>query len=395
MAYNDTLKEMLPFLHTDSNCTLCGACVQSCSKGCIFIENDVLKNDFSECINCNKCVQSCHAINTNKTEFAASKEAFAVWSLDETDRKTSTSGGAASVFYQVAVDNGYYICGAEFNKQLLPVLTVSREKEKIKKYKQSKYVYSMSEDVFSKIKELLLKKECVLFIALPCQVAALKQFLGKPYNNLITVDIVCHGTPSSTILEQYINNIDVENKATQVIFREDNQCVMKLLDNDSNIIYKRRGRTDPYLAAFLDGLSYRDCCYSCSYARPERVSDITIGDFWGLGQEKPFNHPYTGSISLVLLNTEKGKNFFEKCKYKLFYEQRDVIEAIKGNAQLQRPTNKHTMQEQFWKLTNEKGFEFAVNICLSNEMKKEKKKLFKNDVRLGLSKIKKVLTGRK
>ena len=133
-------------------------------------------------------------------------------------------------------------------------------------------------------------------------------------------------------------------------------------------LYQKIGREDKYLAAFLNGLNYRDSCYQCKYAKPERISDITICDFWGLGVEIPFDHPYTGSISAVLLNTDKGANFFRKSCSKLFVEERPVSEAIKGNAQLNTPTPVHPARDVFVAGCIAHGFDTTVSELLKDEI---------------------------
>lgn len=369
-------------------CTGCMACVQACPFQCIKIRKDTQGNIFPEikqdaCISCGRCQRSCPVLVPISSNYP--QNAYAVWSLDDTDRKTSASGGAASVFYQTALSMGYWICGTEYIQDFHVVHTVTRDPQQITRYKQSKYVFSETGDSYGQILKLLTQGEKVLFVSLPCKVAGLLRFLGKPFSNLITVDIVCHGTPSYERLHQHILEISAGKQTDQLKFRQDNEFCFDLKHGKQSV-YHKTGRQDAYLAAFLSGLDYRDSCYQCSYAKPERISDLTICDFWGLGQEIPFDHPYTGSVSAVLINSEAGRKFFTSSQSRLFWEKRPVQEALKGNAQLNYPTSSHPKREQFEKECELHGFEQAVRICLREEIAADKKQLLRQQFRKGLRK---------
>lgn len=373
-------------LSDKKNCTGCMACVQACAKGAIHIEPDMMGHmmpviDHGKCVNCSKCQHACPELNAQSYQMP--KRAYAVWSLDHALRKRSASGGAAAEFYNYAIRSGYWICGAEYDENCRVILTVSNEQHRIERYQQSKYVYSDSRTVYAQIKALLLRNERVLFISLPCRVAGLLSYLGRKYSNLITVDIVCHGTPSSKDFIEHIGRKTSDLQGIRVDFREEN-VYQFCLKKSGKTVYCRTGRTDPYLAAFLEGLNYRESCYACSYAKPRRVSDITICDFWGLGQEIPFDHPYSGAVSAVLINTESGQLFFDQIKPQLFFEERPVSEAIRGNAQLNAPTPKHEKREMFEHLYQSRGFEAAVKQCLRKEIRNEQKRIIRDESRKAL-----------
>ena len=231
-------------------------------------------------------------------------------------------------------------------------------------------------DSYRKIKDNLLDNKKVIFIGLPCQVAAVKRFLGKEYENLVLVDIICHGTPPKKHLDEHINYIDkkTDEKTTRIKFRDDNEFLFMNFKNDElKPFYTKTKNADSYLLPFFKSLNYYESCYSCKYAQNKRVSDITIGDFWGLGAEEPFNHPWTGAISLVLVNTDKGKTFFEIAKTKLFAEERSVKEALMGNDQLNRPSRLNKNRSEFLRLYKENGFEYAINMIYGEYMRKEEK----------------------
>lgn len=374
------------------NCTGCMACLQTCHMKCITVREDDIGNlypyiDRDSCIECGSCEKVCPEISINQKEcLKKPDQAYAVWSLNTSSRSVSTSGGAAAEFYESALNQGYWICGVKYEKQYHVRHFLTKERKDISAFRQSKYVYSETEDIYRQIKDLLQKKEKVLFISLPCKVAGLYSFLGgKLEGKLLTVDIVCHGTPSYAQLMEHIKKVATLNRG-KLTFRKNNEYIFEVTDNNETL-YSRIGRQDNYLAAFLEGLNYRPSCYNCSYAKPERISDITIGDFWGLGAEIPWNHPYTGSISAVLINTEKGRKFWDECSDRFFSEERSVEEAVKGNAQLNHPTPVHPKRAEFEALYKQKGFEEAVQICLKDEIKQDRKKQDKVQFRRKLRKI--------
>lgn len=366
---------MLNHLIDKTQCTGCMACMNVCPKHAIHIGYDKLGNTYpevieSQCVNCGKCHKACPEQNIINGE--EPKKAFAVWSLDANNRKTSASGGAAAEFYATALLQDYWICGAEYNTDGSVKHTLSRKFESIKRYKQSKYVFSDVQDIYPQIQKLLEQGNNVLMISLPCKIAGLLSYLGKTYENLVTVDIVCHGTPPTKMLKDHICQVADMGKNVKIKFREDNQFVLSVESNGTTL-YRKVGKEDTYLAAFLEGLNYRDSCYGCNYAQSRRISDITIGDFWGLGAEIPFEHPFAGSVSAVLLNTEKGTAFFEKCRSNMFAEERPVSEAIRGNAQLNAPTPIHPKREVFVERCPISGFEATVSDLLKDEIRTARK----------------------
>ena len=350
-------------------CTGCMACFQVCPMKCISIEEDDLGHKYPainhlKCIECGKCNYVCPESNTLVSN--TSKKAYAAWSLDSKDRLSSASGGAASVFYQTAIEQEMYISGAIYDNNFEVKHIVSNNIEDISKFKQSKYVYSNSDDIYNKIKILLDDGKQVLFISLPCKIAGLLSYLGKNYPRLITIDIVCHGTPSYKMLKEHIFNKSSLTNLDNLSFRNNNVFMFQLTGNNKKI-YRKINILDEYLAAFLKSVNYRESCYQCKYAKNERISDITICDFWGLGKNIPFDHPYTGSISAVLINTENGKLFFDKNKTKLFFEERQVKEAIEGNSQLNHPTIKPLCFNEFNNLYRKYGLDKSSKILFRKE----------------------------
>ena len=221
----------------------------------------------------------------------------------------------------------------------------------------SKYVESDLVPAIDQIRDLLQKKTNILFIGLPCQVAAIKKLVNS--DNLYTADLICHGTPPSDYLIEYIKSLGIL-KTSDIRFRGRQDFVLTIYDEDQKCVYKAGQHADPYFKAFLDGTIYKDSCYSCPYACSSRVGDVTLGDFWGINRETMQNKT-DGKISLVLVNTEKGKDLVEQISNDAVLEKRTLDEAIKQNKQLSSPCSETKERVRFKKNVEKGGFVYALN----------------------------------
>lgn len=346
----------------ENSCLGCCACINICPKDAIsMVENmygsTIPKVNMEKCIVCNSCINVCP--NNKNTEKSRSDYAYAVWSKNDEDITYSSSGGAAAVFSRFILRNNGIVFGAVFNDSTVKHIRVDNELE-LYKLRGSKYVQSQVGMVYRLVKKEVMDNTLVLFIGTPCQIAGLQNYLGKQYENLVTIDLICHGTPPKRYLQEYINNVIKKNDVwNNVTFRGEKDFFLTVL-NDNHILYQCKADEDLYFKAFLDGLIFRENCYQCKYACIDRVSDITIGDFWGLDKTK-LSHPYTGKVSLVLLNSYKGKRLFNCCKEEFVWEKRNISEALnpqQGN--LMQPSTKHIDRQIFIDNYNQIGFVKAV-----------------------------------
>lgn len=331
-------------------CTGCGLCASSCPKGCINMSSlDSLGHlypviDTDACIDCGLCQKKCPVLNP--TEQIKPSTAYAAWSRDEDDYKSSTSGGAASVISQYVIEKG----GVVYGCAMLPDVDVKHIRvdniSDIKKLKGSKYVQSNIIDVYPQLKADVNEGRLTLFVGTPCQVAAIKKMFKVQPDNLILVDLICHGVPSLNLLKKHIMKKARYPHYNNVIFRDGNlNRVCHQVEVDGKRVYSKyhtprpRNYNEWYLDTFLDGYTYRDSCYHCRFACINRVSDITVGDFWGLGKNIPADEipPHPNGCSVILPSTEKGKEIMEELNTKMFLYERTVEEAAKGNTQLNRP----------------------------------------------------------
>lgn len=346
---------------SQEKCTGCFACMNICPKDAITKGVDEYSKTIplinrEKCIECGLCVKVCPA--NHLVKFQEPKSCYAAWAKEDSERKGASSGGIAAAFSRAVINERGVVYGAAFDDDLKLVHTAAQSEGEIQKFKGSKYVQSYVGFSFRQVKENLKKEKKVLFIGTPCQIAGLKFYLGKEYENLITIDIICHGTPPMKYLEEYLSVVDPQKKAKNLTFRGEKDFCFTLYD-EQKAFYCVNSDSDFYFHTFLKGLTYRDNCYTCEWAKSKRCSDITIGDFWGLNRTS-LKEFYDGKISVILINTLSGEHFWEDHKEEFYYEQREVEEAVNGNAQLRKPSVCHPDREIFLKEYKEKGFFKAV-----------------------------------
>ena len=329
----------MPSLCLNDQCTSCLACFNACPFGAISITENSLSVkvptvDNELCRNCGLCENSCPILNV--TTFNEPQKAIALYSKKDYDKRTCASGGAATVFSREIIIRGGVVYGATSHGGYPKYIRVSTENE-LELLKGSKYVYCDPGKVYVKIREDLLAGKICLFIGTPCNVAGLYSFLRKDYKTLFTVDLICHGTPPYAYLKKHLMSKSVNlDEIKSISFRGSIDFHTTVFNHDGKIIYKRNQYEDEYFSAFMKGVMFRPSCYKCPYARKERVSDITIGDFWGISKGALNN--YMGKISLAMINTDKGGILFDMSKLSFVWEQRSVEEAVLGNIQLQKPS---------------------------------------------------------
>ena len=372
-------------------CTRCGLCAARCPKHCITMQVGELGHlypviDQGSCIDCGLCIKGCPSLS--EVEGGNPQTAYAAWSKDGDDYKSSTSGGVASVLTRYILGNGGVVYGCSV-LQGIRILHIRVDKtEDAYKLKGSKYVQSNIMGVLPAIRNDIKNGRQVLFIGTPCQVAAVKRMFSKRPDNLLLVDIICHGVPSNKWLAEYITKylkMKIDNdKVTSVKFRTPNAYQLCIFNNEK-LLYQSRSLwshryEDLFMDTFIDGFTNRESCYSCHYANPKRVSDITIGDFWGLGKETDGSyipeHKY--GVSCILPITEKGTALLDAVKERLNLYERPVTEAVNGNDQLRHPKQKDWRIRLFRYLCGYASIGFSYRTVVADKIIKNKiKKLIK------------------
>lgn len=334
----------MPKLSNINSCTGCGACANSCSKDAISLMpigrlgNLYPSIDADKCVECGKCTKCCPELQP-KIKSNDEVHCYASWARDAVENEKSTSGGLASVASTYILQKGGCVFGACSKHGDVFHVRIS-EPQMVDLLRGSKYVQSSVMMTYRETLAELKAGRRVLYIGTPCQIAGLKAFLRKDYANLITMDIICHGTPSTKLLIDHLKG-KLNRDYDSVSFREGG-FILRAFDENKKVMYQEDlGKdfySDAYYTAFMKGLSYRTSCYHCRYANKERISDLTIGDFWGLGKKVPFvskerNH----GVSVVITNTKRGQEFLQELSPLLHIYERDLEEAVAGNSQLRKP----------------------------------------------------------
>lgn len=328
-------------------CNGCMACIAKCKMGAITIEkqpmayNAVIDED--KCISCKSCYSVCPRNNDSDLKTKPIKW-YQGWAGKDL-RGYSTSGGAASAIITEFIHTGGYVCSCIFHDGEFR-FKLSNEIRDVKRFAGSKYVKSNPEGIYSEVNKLLREGEKVLFLGLPCQVAAVKNYIPKELQRrLFTVDLICHGTPSPELFVKYLSDHNID------IFTLDDISFRSKGDYDVRSEYKQIVSStviDRYLFSFLKKLNYTENCYSCQFATLERVSDLTLGDSWGSKLE---GNEQKRGISLLLSQTEKGNELINNSDLQLF--DVDLDTAVQSNAQLQAPAKMPVSRSRFFELYNQ------------------------------------------
>lgn len=323
-----------------SKCTGCFACANACPIGAIQMRPGKIGHLFptvlDNCIECRKCINKCPV--NNPVELRKPQKTLAFWVKDDVEHSTSTSGGAAACFSNYILENDGTVYGcASMPHGVIEHIRLDNLADAYK-LKGSKYVHSHINGTFKLVKKDLLDGKKVLFIGLPCQVAGLRNYIGKDINNLYTIDLICHGVPSQQVLFDYISSLGImRDEVSEVAFREAKGNFLTIKSSGSCLYHKHECK-DLYYMAFNDNLCFRDSCFTCRYSAAERIGDLTIGDFWGLGKRIPFNVDTHGNVSVVLVNNDKGAFLMGVCANKFESQERPLEEAVAGNHNLHSPS---------------------------------------------------------
>lgn len=374
----------------ENKCTGCFACANICPQRCISLE----ENEYGElhpiinaatCINCGLCEKICPS--NNLPEFNYPLHCYAAWTKNYGVRRECASGGIGTLLSKYVIENyNGVVLGTKYDKNLVPRTKEAKTIEELTAFKGSKYVQSIvGNDTFQNIKRNLKAGTFVLYIATPCQIAGLKKYLGRNYDNLITVDLLCHGTtPTKYFIEEVeflkkkhgIKNIDNirfrgNDIKKKLFFKTNNTNYVLTIWANNSMLYSDNKKPF-YLTGFLKGITLRENCYSCSYAMPKRVADITIGDFIGLS--KSLLRKYgTNNVSFVTTNTEKGERFYQEflSKEKDFINiERNYQERLNYGPSLTCSSQRDPLNEEFKKLYIEEGYVKAIREVLDDYMKK-------------------------
>lgn len=351
-------------------CTMCGACTKLCPKSCIqdrFIDGKwYMAIDETKCVACGRCAKVCP--NLSRVPKSQPGQAYASWASDPRLRRESASGGVAAAIYQWSAENGVWFAGVMMDERFEAHFRLSRDPADIRQFQNSKYTFSFMDNILMEIDSVLAKGDKVVFVGLPCQAAAVQRFVElkkRNRKNLWIVDLVCHGTPLPSHFKEHINAIEQKRcvRYARCSFRDPqygtHNFKLTLSGNEAQGYVKSVKSDDCFQIGYHNAFIYRTCCYQCQYASRERVSDLTLGDYHGLGEEAPYQGEKE-KVSCVLVNTLRGGELMDEltATQRLKAFERPLQEPLRHDPQLNHPS----IGGEGWK-----RFEEAFGKCLNFE----------------------------
>ena len=355
------MEKQIPVLYQEkSDCCGCGACMNICPRKAISMTEDECgfvypEIDVELCIRCGKCKKVCAFQNTEEINYPL--KTIAAVSKNKEQASNSASGGIFAAIAELFIKNNGVVYGAAFDEMWNVSHREISKVEELHVLQGSKYVQSNIGLTYTQAKEKLENGKKVLFSGTPCQIAGLKKYLGKKYENLLTIDIVCHGVPSGKIFQSYIKYLENKEDGTlkYFTFRDKkigwgiNGCA-KFETPSGKIKEKKLWQSaSSYLYYFVKGWIYRENCYYCKYAGKNRPGDITLGDYWGIEKEHPEYLQSSGwdenkGISVVIANSEKGEKYLHQIEC---LDTRPSLfeKAARANDQLNHPSSEGKRNE--------------------------------------------------
>jgi len=314
------------------------------------------------CVDCGLCERICPVINQSEPQRPL--EVLSAYNKNESIRKESSSGGIFTMLAESVIADGGVVFGARFDEDFSVRHDYTETVEGLTAFRGSKYLQSRIEDSYTKVKQFLNVGRKVLFSGTPCQIAGLNHYLRKRYDNLLTVDCVCHGVPSPMVWHSYLRDMNITPEA--VAFRDKKSSWKKYNVTISGKENKHISTTyteNAYMNMFLSDLILRPSCYECPSKAGRSGSDITLGDFWGIEKISPEFDDDKG-CSLVMVNTMKGKEAVESLD--VVKECHCDDEAVKGNPSIVKSSVRPRYRNLCMDICKRFGFNAANKVITSS-----------------------------
>lgn len=374
------------------DCCGCSSCTQRCPKQCITMQSDnegflYPIVDTAACIDCGLCEKVCPVIN--QSEPRKPLAIYAAYNKNEEIRLQSSSGGIFTLLAEETIKNGGVVFGVKFNKDWMPEFGYTETIDGIAPFRGSKYVQAIVGNAYKQAEKFLKEGREVLFSGTPCQIAGLERYLQKKYENLLTVDIICHGVPSPKVWNMYLEETcsklmrtmpDEKIQSVSPIGETYKSCIeaisfrskitgwkkysfiLKLnfstCDGKNTGVFAETLDKNAFMRAFLSDTILRPSCYNCPTKQGKGHSDITIADFWGINTIDPTFDDDKGCC-LILLCTEKGKVMYNKLE--LVSKENKFEESIKYNTAYSQSSRPHPRRDEFFGMLEKKGVHKATN----------------------------------
>ncbi len=345
-----------PALCRWEDCTGCAACANVCPVDAIAMAADhegFLRPKVGEsCILCRRCEKACPMLHPYEKR-PAPQAAYAVWNTDERERALSSSGGVFSLLARHVLAQGGAVFGAVLDAGGTVRHTCARTEEELEPMRGSKYVQSEIGQSFRQVKQLLDQGTPVLFSGVPCQIDGLLQYLGGDREGLLTCDLVCHGVPSPAVFRACMDRLEAQQgaKAADVRFKDKSHgwshpyFTVRFADGG---VYTEDFNRTPYGRGFGMQLFLRPACAVCKYTSTSRPADVTLADYWGLDPALELPVDRDKGVSMVLVNSAKGREVFAQMSSQLGQAERPLAEAVAGNPRLASPLKANPRRGAFF-----------------------------------------------
>lgn len=359
-----------------TKCCGCHACASICPVQCIHMEYDsegflYPSTDSTQCLNCEKCESVCPILHPIP-ERSVRPQAWAAMNTNEQIRLGSSSGGMFTLLAESVLKNNGVVFGAAFTEAFDVAHIVVTNVVDLEKLRGSKYTQSTIGTIFQQVKVALNAGKQVLFSGTPCQIEGLHAYLGKEYDNLLLVDIICHGVPSPLVWRKYVQfqEMKYKNKAQRISFRHKHYgwkrySVSFLFKNNTE--YLMSLDKDIFMHAFLRDCCLRPSCGICVFKKIGRISDITLADFWGIQSVLPTMDDDKGT-SLVLVHTSKGKHIFDKLSLSCRRDEVDMDTALMSNPAMYKSAIIHKNRDKFFENLEKLPFDTLVKKYATQKM---------------------------
>lgn len=373
------------YIKNKSDCCGCTACASVCAHQAINMDIDdqgflYPKIDEAKCIQCGLCKSVCPVLQYDRIlDKTANPEVYALHNRDEDVWQSSSSGGVFAVLSDYVLHRSGVVFGAAYDELFVVRHCCANTKETALQFRGSKYVQSDMRGVYVEVRKYLKNGRLVLFSGTPCQVEGLKKFLGKSYDNLIVVDILCHGVPSPMVFADYVNFIRCHSiyRLTKIYMKDKTfgwgyQNLRLYFGKHGSQFNTTLSRL--WNKIYYSHLALRPSCFACRFTNLHRPGDLTIGDFWGIEKNHPDFFSEKG-VSLLLVNTPKGSGIWEELKKQFEYIQSNTTECLQPV--LQHSVVKPNNVESFWRdyhsmqfmLISKRHFDFRLSRLLLDNLK--------------------------
>lgn len=372
MYTNGFIKKMI----NTTECIGCGACANICPTGAISLEGDKWGFyraivDESKCIGCGKCVDVCPILHHGRNFNSSSPSCYEFIAKDKTILHQSSSGGIFTYLAKLILEKKGIVCGAQWNTDFSVQHVIVDNEDELNKLRKSKYLQSYQGNIFHEIKTFLDNGRYVLYVGTPCHSTGLRNYLGKSYDKLIVVDLLCGNAPSTLFFQKYVTE-QFHHSLSSYEFRtkvNNWNCTYVTIDlKNGEKIIRNGSLEDDYQRGFHNHTMCPEHCEKCKYQSIPRVGDLTIGDFWGISAHDSTIDPKSG-VSVILCNNEKGESILNEITESSYLVKKKVpLSWLGGNGFAYTGKNFVSKgRDKFFDAILERPFSEAMNYALKPE----------------------------